>query len=145
MDEKIVILKDESGAVPEDGFRKEGRSKEQTFAFDVAFDEDVGQKYVFSKSAKFLIDGVMGGYNATVFAYGSTGAGKTHTMLGTPSDPGIMGQSIQELFDMIEKYSDTRDYKLKISYVEVYNEVIKDLLSGKSTALELREDAVKGI
>jgi|TARA_B110000285_G_C14481120_1_gene319796 hypothetical protein len=46
---------------------------------------------------------------------------------------------------MIEKYSDTRDYKLKISYVEVYNEVIKDLLSGKSTALELREDAVKGI
>ena len=46
---------------------------------------------------------------------------------------------------MIEKYSDTRDYKLKISYVEVYNEVIKDLLSGKNTALELREDAVRGI
>ena len=145
MDEKIVILKDETGAVPEDGFRKEGRSKEQTFAFDMALDEEVSQRYVFQKSTKFLIDGVMGGYNATVFAYGSTGAGKTHTMLGTPNDPGIMGQSIQELFDSIDKYTDERDYKLKISYVEVYNECIKDLLSGKSTPLELREDAVKGI
>ena len=56
-----------------------------------------------------------------------------------------MGRSIQELFDQIDAYSEQRDYKLKISYVEVYNELIKDLLSGKQTALDLREDAVKGI
>jgi len=45
---------------------------------------------VFSKTTKFLCDGVLNGYNATVFAYGSTGAGKTHTMLGTEDNPGIM-------------------------------------------------------
>ena len=87
----------------------------------------------------------MQGYNASVFAYGSTGAGKTYTMLGTEENPGIMLLSIDELFTSIEKYSFERDYKLKISYVEVYNENIKDLLTDKSDSLDLREDSVKGV
>ena len=82
----------------------------------------------------------MQGYNASVFAYGATGAGKTYTMLGTEENPGIMLLSIEELFTSIEKYSFERDYKLKISYVEVYNECIKDLLTDKSDNLDLRED-----
>jgi kinesin family protein 18/19 len=87
----------------------------------------------------------MQGYNASVFAYGSTGAGKTYTMLGTEDCPGIMLLSIEELFNSIEKYSFERDYKLKISYVEVYNENIKDLLTERSENLDLREDNVKGV
>jgi kinesin family member 18/19 len=87
----------------------------------------------------------MQGYNASVFAYGATGAGKTYTMLGTEDTPGIMMNSIEELFKAIEVYSAERDYKLKISYIEVYNELIKDLLNDKSENLELREDGVKGI
>ena len=68
----------------------------------MVFDEFSSQTYVFEKSTKFLIDGIMQGYNGTVFAYGATGAGKTHTMLGTVDSPGIMGQSINELFNLIE-------------------------------------------
>lgn len=87
----------------------------------------------------------MQGYNASVFAYGSTGAGKTYTMLGTEENPGIMMNSIDELFVTIENYTAERDYKIKISYVEVYNENIKDLLTDRSDYLELREDNLKGI
>lgn len=87
----------------------------------------------------------MQGYNASVFAYGSTGAGKTYTMLGTEDQPGIMMQSIDELFNCIDKYENERDYKLKISYVEVYNENIKDLLTDREESLDLREDTVKGV
>ena len=88
----------------------------------------------------------MQGYNASVFAYGATGAGKTYTMLGTEDTPGIMMHSIEELFNSIEEYTSERDYKLKISYIEVYNELIKDLLTiDKGDALDLREDSVKGI
>jgi len=89
----------------------------------------------------------MQGYNASVFAYGATGAGKTYTMLGTEDDPGIMMLSIDELFKSIEVYSAERDYMLKVSYVEVYNENIKDLLVEKNNDeyLDLREDNVKGV
>ena len=145
LDEKLVILKDESELGPEAAFRIGNRSKEQTYAFDIAFDEDASQKYVFEKSTNFLIDGIVGGYNGSVFAYGATGAGKTHTMLGSQNDLGIMGRSIKELFRQIQLNSSDREYKLKISYIEVYNEIIRDLLSGSNQALELREDAVKGV
>jgi len=87
----------------------------------------------------------MAGYNATVFAYGATGAGKTYTMLGTEEQPGLMMLSIEELFRQIEEQSDERDYKLRVSYIEVYNEVLKDLLNGKNDSLDLREDNVKGV
>jgi len=92
-----------------------------------------------------MIDGIMQGYNATVFAYGATGAGKTYTMLGTEDEPGIMMLSIGELFNQIESYSEQRDYMLKVSYVEVYNETLKDLLHPRPETLDLREDADKGI
>ena len=82
LDEKIIILQDISAAKPEEAFRL-ARSKEKTYAFDYAFDEQLGQQYIFERTTKFLIDGIMQGYNASVFAYGATGAGKTYTMLGT--------------------------------------------------------------
>jgi hypothetical protein len=67
-------------------------------------------------------------------------------MLGTEEYPGIMMNSIEELFRAIDMYSTERDYKLKVSYIEVYNELIKDLLNvDKNDSLDLREDAVKGI
>lgn len=92
----------------------------------------------------------MQGYNASVFAYGATGAGKTYTMLGTEDQPGIMMLSIDELFRSIEVYSAQRDYMIKVAYVEVYNENIKDLLADRNTSnedmyLDLREDNVKGV
>jgi kinesin family protein 18/19 len=75
-------------------------------------------------------------------AYGSTGAGKTYTMLGTGEQPGIMAKSLADLFTLIEN-SKNRYFKLRFSYIEVYNESIRDLTNKKEN-LELREDPVKG-
>lgn len=67
------------------------RGKEKRYVFDFAFDKHISQESVFDKSVKFTLDGILEGYNATVFAYGTTGAGKTYTMLGTEENYGIMG------------------------------------------------------
>ena len=133
------------------------RNKDQTYAFDYAFDKFTTQKTVFDKSTKFLIDGVVNGYNATVFAYGATGAGKTYTMLGTDSDPGIMVLTLEELFNKVNSFAD-REYKLKFWLLEIYNENIRDLLkfyknennknaleNTSNEYLDLREDPEKGI
>ena len=58
------------------------RTKEKQYAFDFAFDRDTSQEQIFNKTTRFLVDGILEGYNATVFAYGATGAGKTYTMIG---------------------------------------------------------------
>lgn len=63
-----------------------------------------------------------------MFAYGATGAGKTYTMMGNQSNKGLMLLAVEELFKQIEKNKGERDYKLSIRFLEIYNEVIKDLL-----------------
>jgi kinesin family protein 18/19 len=85
---------------------------------------------------------VMQGYNATVFAYGPTGSGKTHTMLGTSEVPGICVLTINDMFDAIWKDTEN-EYDVRITYVEIYNETIRDLLVSGSTYLELRDDPIK--
>ena len=85
---------------------------------------------------------VLQGYNATVFAYGSTGAGKTFTMIGTPSEPGIMFRSVEEIF----RGGDILSCSVSCSFVEVYNENLRDLGSSdiREGMLDLREDPVTG-
>ncbi|KIY99366.1 hypothetical protein MNEG_8594 [Monoraphidium neglectum] len=88
------------------------------------------------------------GLNGTVFAYGATGSGKTHTMVGTPSDPGLMVRSLAEIFQQREALAPGRsaeDFSVVCSYLEVYNEVIYDLLLKNSGPLELREDPDQGV
>lgn len=138
------MIKDISGYKPEEAFRGY-REKEKTYAFDYAFDQDVEQEYIFDLTTKFLIEGVMTGFNATVFAYGATGAGKTYTMMGEEDRDGIMLLSVQELFNQMDRVSSELEYQLKISYIEVYNENIKDLLWAKSPNLDLREDPARGV
>ena len=70
---------------------------------------------------------MLDGFNSTVFAYGATGAGKTYTMLGNTEKPGIMFQTMRELFNVQEQYTD-RQYTMKISFLEIYNETIRDLI-----------------
>jgi kinesin family protein 18/19 len=86
----------------------------------------------------------MQGYNATVFAYGPTGSGKTHTMLGSSDVPGISVLTINDMFEAIRKDYEN-DYDVKITYVEIYNETIRDLLTTSASYLELRDDPIKGI
>ena len=92
MDDKLVILQDPQDFTEDnvkDELRK-NRSREKQFAYDFAFDSEVPTTKVFDMTTQFLIEGVLNGFNSTVFAYGATGAGKTYTMLGDAQTPGIM-------------------------------------------------------
>ncbi|RKP36867.1 kinesin motor domain-containing protein, partial [Dimargaris cristalligena] len=81
----------------------------------------------------------------TVFAYGQTASGKTYTMAGTPSQPGVIPQTIQEVFDYIKESSDRREYLLRVSYIEIYNETIRDLLSPSTPDLRIHDDKKRGV
>ncbi|KAH9138088.1 hypothetical protein LEN26_005403 [Aphanomyces euteiches] len=127
------------------------RSREKRYAFDHVFGPSDGQVTVYTHTTKFLIHGILQGFNATVFAYGCTGAGKTYTMLGTPDEPGIMALTLEDLFEHIQaaqaKVPSLVTYRVSVSFLEVYNENIRDLLRtdpDQDTYLDLREDPVKG-
>lgn len=70
----------------------------------------------------------MEGYNGTIFAYGQTGTGKTHTMEGTGSDIGIIPRSFKKIFELIKLKSKSTNYIIRVTYLEIYNEKIRDLL-----------------
>ena len=123
------------------------RVKDQTFGFDRVFDENTTQGDVYEATTRGLLDSVLDGYNATVFAYGATGCGKTHTITGTAQQPGIIFLTMQELFEKISERSDEKHTEVSLSYLEIYNETIRDLLvpGGSKQGLMLREDANQAV
>lgn len=123
------------------------RVKDQTFGFDRVFDENTTQAEVYESTTRGLLDSVLDGYNATVFAYGATGCGKTHTITGTAQQPGIIFLTMQELFEKIAERSDEKQTEVSLSYLEIYNETIRDLLvpGGSKQGLMLREDANQAV
>ncbi|KAH1174245.1 hypothetical protein KIL84_002389 [Mauremys mutica] len=120
------------------------KGKELKFVFDQVFGESATQEEVFQHTTKELLDGVLNGYNCSVFAYGATGAGKTYTMLGSEKSPGIMYLTMVELYKRIEARKEEKSCEVLISYQEVYNEQIHDLLEPKGP-LAIREDPEKGV
>ncbi|XP_053115957.1 kinesin-like protein KIF18B isoform X2 [Hemicordylus capensis] len=120
------------------------KGKDLKFVFDQVFGESASQTEVFENTTKGILDGVLNGYNCSVFAYGATGAGKTHTMLGSEKDPGIMYLTMKELYKQIEARKEEKHCEVFISYQEVYNEQIYDLLEPKGP-LAIREDPEKGV
>ncbi|XP_053562914.1 kinesin-like protein KIF19 [Bombina bombina] len=142
VDEQMVVLMDPMED-PDDILRA-NRSREKSYMFDVAFDYSATQDIVYRLTTKGLIEGVISGYNATVFAYGPTGCGKTYTMLGTDREPGIYIRTLNDLFKAIEETSDDMEYEVLMSYLEIYNEMIRDLLNPSLGYLDLREDS-KGV
>ncbi|KAI5935818.1 kinesin-like protein KIF19 isoform X1 [Manis javanica] len=139
VEDQMVVLMD-PGEDPEDPLRTH-RSREKTFIFDTVFDQHVSQEDVYRATTWHLVEGVISGYNATVFAYGPSGAGKTYTMLGMDTEPGIYLRTLADLFQAIEEACDSMDYRVSMSYLEIYNEVIRDLLNPSSGFLDLREDS----
>lgn len=121
--------------------------KDQVFAFDRIFDENANQTEVYEATTRNLLDSVLDGYNATVFAYGATGCGKTHTITGTSQQPGIIFLTMQELFEKISERSDEKQTEITLSYLEIYNETIRDLLvpGGSKQGLMLREDSNQAV
>ncbi|KAI4533941.1 hypothetical protein MG293_016960 [Ovis ammon polii] len=117
VDEQMVVLMDPMED-PDDILRAH-RSREKSYLFDVAFDFTATQEMVYQATTKSLIEGVISGYNATVFAYGPTGCGKTYTMLGTDHEPGIYVRTLNDLFRAIEETSDDMEYEVSMSYLEI--------------------------
>ncbi|CAM9173070.1 unnamed protein product, partial [Lampetra fluviatilis] len=127
-------------------------SGEKAFTFDFVFDPAAEQEEVFSNAVAPLIDGIFKGYNATVLAYGQTGSGKTFTMIGADSgdaDPhstGVIPRAVHALFRGVQS-RDAYEFAISVSYLEIYQEEIIDLLYvGKDRPLlSVREDPKEGI
>ncbi|XP_035184799.1 kinesin-like protein KIF18A [Oxyura jamaicensis] len=118
--------------------------KDLKFVFDAVFAESSSQLEVFEHTTKTVLDGFLNGYNCTVLAYGATGAGKTHTMLGSPEDPGVMYLTMMALYNCMDQIKEDKICNVAVSYLEVYNEQIRDLLVN-SGPLAVREDTQKGV
>ncbi|XP_021463236.2 kinesin-like protein KIF18A isoform X1 [Oncorhynchus mykiss] len=119
-------------------------NKDLKFVFDNVFGEDSSQVDIFENTTKRILDGVLNGFNCTVFAYGATGAGKTHTMLGSSNDPGVMYRTMTELFNRMDQVKEEKIFDVAFSYLEVYNEQIRDLLANVGP-LAVREDPSNGV
>ncbi|GAQ83814.1 Kinesin-like protein [Klebsormidium nitens] len=143
VDDKIVVVLDPDIA-KEYLDKVQGRSKEKQYAFDLAFDYTNSNEVVYQRTVGTLVPNVVKGFTSTIFAYGATGSGKTHTMVGTQDDPGLMVLSLRDIFNRIQMETEI-DFEVTCSYLEVYNEVIYDLLERSSGHLELREDPEQGI
>ncbi|KAI0347546.1 kinesin-domain-containing protein [Trametopsis cervina] len=151
VDDRVLTFDPEeqnaSRAFVERGFMPPGtkRYKDRRFIFDRVYRHDSGQEEVYEGTAKPLLKNVLDGYNATIFAYGATGCGKTHTISGTDSDPGIIYLTMQDLFRLIEERQEDHIVEVQVSFLEIYNEEIRDLLVEPGTAaprggLQIRED-----
>ncbi|KAI1329618.1 kinesin-domain-containing protein [Xylariaceae sp. FL0255] len=124
------------------------------YYYDNVFTTHDDNSRVYDHSAKRLVRRVMEGYHGTVFAYGMTGTGKTFSMQGTASSPGVIPLAITDIFSYIRE-TPSREFLLRVSYLEIYNERIHDLLSmptangaGAGAAQEeikLREDSNRGV
>lgn len=95
------------------------KHKDLRFAFDRVFDETSTQHEVFESSTKSIIDGLLDGINCSVFAYGATGAGKTHTMLGNEVEPGVMFLTTMEMYRRIEQLKFNKICEVAVTYLEV--------------------------
>ncbi|XP_039704805.1 centromere-associated protein E isoform X6 [Pteropus medius] len=113
----------------------------KSFNFDRVFHSNETTKNVYEEIAVPIIDSAIQGYNGTVFAYGQTASGKTYTMMGSDDYLGVIPRAIQDIFQKIKKFPD-REFLLRVSYMEIYNETITDLLCNtqKMKPLIIRED-----
>ncbi|POI23835.1 hypothetical protein CIB84_012417, partial [Bambusicola thoracicus] len=139
LDEQVVVLQDPMQNP--DNVLRASRSREKSYVFDAAFDSTSTQETVYRATTQGLIASVISGCDATIFAYGPTGCGKTYTMLGTDSEPGICARALGDLFHAIKECSSDAEHEVSMSYLEIYNEVIRDLLSPSPHSLQLREDS----
>ncbi|CAG8450473.1 785_t:CDS:10 [Ambispora gerdemannii] len=102
------------------------------YSFYSCYDMNASQLEIFEHDVRPLLEPVLNGKNATIFAYGVTGSGKTYTMQGAETDPGIIPRTIQTLFQIKSEFK--YSLELRLSYIELYKEVINDLLVSRETA-----------
>ena len=131
--------------------------RHQQYHFQTVFPEDASQEQVFSKSCCQLVDSAVDGFNATIMAYGQTSSGKTHTMFGDlnpgqkgglSTEGGVIPAAVSRIFNRIESKEGVQ-YLLMVSFMELYNERVRDLLdpdsklSSGTKSLDVRQDKNK--
>ncbi|KAG2654392.1 hypothetical protein PVAP13_1NG527300 [Panicum virgatum] len=109
------------------------------YAYDRVFAPTTTTRHVYDVAAQHVISGAMEGVNGTIFAYGVTSSGKTHTMHGDQRSPGIIPLAVKDAFSIIQE-TPNREFLLRVSYLEIYNEVVNDLLNPAGQNLRIRED-----
>ncbi|KAG1474622.1 hypothetical protein G6F56_000250 [Rhizopus delemar] len=119
------------------------------YAFDKVFGSHTPQQDVFEYSIKSIVDDVTAGYNGTVFAYGQTGSGKTYTMMGSDIDDenskGIIPRIVEQIFTSINDSPSNIEFTVKVSYMEIYMERVKDLFNPSNDNLAIHEDKARGV
>uniref|UniRef100_A0A8R1DPF9 Kinesin-like protein n=1 Tax=Caenorhabditis japonica TaxID=281687 RepID=A0A8R1DPF9_CAEJA len=138
-EEKSVLIKSEK-------FDERPR----TFYYDAVFPQSTDQMTVYNIAARPIVENVLKGYNGTIFAYGQTGTGKTYTMAGDLEAielRGIIPNSFAHIFDHIAKCQHDTTFLVRVSYLEIYNEEIRDLLAkdGSGGHLEIKERPDVGV
>lgn len=133
---------------------QDGKHAADSDPIDNVFDTQDNNARVYDAAAKRLVRRVMEGYHGTVFAYGMTGTGKTFSMQGTATNPGVIPLAITDIFSYIRE-TPHREFLLRVSYLEIYNERINDLLAGPVAGapgqpgpqeeIKLREDSKRGV
>ncbi|XP_045457043.1 kinesin-like protein KIF3A [Melitaea cinxia] len=113
------------------------------YAYDAVFDSNTTQMDIYLQTANPIVEQVLKGYNGTIFAYGQTGTGKTYTMAGSNSAPelrGIIPNSFAHIFSHIAKAKDDEKFLVCVTYLEIYNEEVRDLLGNNPhQSLEVKE------
>eukprot|EP00736_Rhodelphis_marinus_P012294 Rmarinus@m.21010 len=127
----------------------------EQFTFDRVFSPDTSQETLYTDAARPPVEDVLQGYNGTIFAYGQTGSGKTFSMFGPPPKKsseddkyammGIVPRAAQHVFEFISEQPCDTEYMIRCSYVEIYNETIRDLLDAKKVNLKIRESPTSGV
>ncbi|KAJ1819520.1 hypothetical protein LPJ60_003715 [Coemansia sp. RSA 2675] len=130
---------------PPDAAKAAGGRKQRTYTFDHSFwtagdaasAKYASQETVFGAIGQAVLQHALSGYHCCVFAYGQTGSGKSYTMMGTGADPGLIPRICQQLFTTIAASTGV-SYHVEVSYLEIYNERVRDLLSPGAAGRSLR-------
>ncbi|KAK4640563.1 hypothetical protein QC761_601570 [Podospora bellae-mahoneyi] len=127
----------------------DSKEAQGSFTFDRVFDMSCKQSDIFDFSIKPTVDDILNGYNGTVFAYGQTGAGKSYTMMGTNIDDesgkGVIPRIIEQIFSQIMSSPANIEYTVRVSYMEIYMERIRDLLQPQNDNLPVHEEKSRGV
>ncbi len=132
-------IKDKNGQVPAN----------LIFKYDKVFRMDSGQSEIYEYVGRRIVGDVMEGYNGTIFAYGQSGSGKTYTMYGLDIFDdiykGIIPRIVEDIFNYVEKADENIDFQFKLSVLEIYKEVMYDLLTQQTGDLKIQENPETGI
>lgn len=127
----------------------QSKEAQGSFTFDRVFNMQCKQSDIFDYSIRPTVDDLLNGYNGTVFAYGQTGAGKSYTMMGSSIDDevgrGVIPRIVEQIFASIMSSPSTIEYTVRVSYMEIYMERIRDLMAPQNDNLPVHEEKNRGV